>query len=95
MAFFGDPDSFADPPYSDFTAILDICRSSQVRIPSSHLNNYQCYSTLATFHEPRFFCEAISNSLAEAMSKEFHALTKTNTWDLVGLPPKNNAVGCK
>jgi hypothetical protein len=29
------------------------------------------------------------------MSEELSALSKTHTWDLVGLPPGKTAVGCK
>ncbi|KAL9259036.1 Retrovirus-related Pol polyprotein from transposon RE1-like protein [Drosera capensis] len=71
-------------------------RSTRVRLPSPHLNNYYCYPPLAVLHEPQSFREASTDPLwQQAMNEELHALSKIRTWDLVYLPPGKSLVGCK
>jgi hypothetical protein len=65
---------------------------------------YSCYSSsftsfLASIHclfEPPSYKEAILNPLwQQAMVKELSALHKTDTWNLVPLPPGKSVVGCR
>jgi hypothetical protein len=65
---------------------------------------YSCYSSsftsfLASIHclfEPSSYKEAIFDPLwQQAMDEELSALRKTDTWDLVPLPPGKSVVGCR
>jgi hypothetical protein len=65
---------------------------------------YSCYSSsftsfLASSHclfEPSSYKEAILDPLwQQAMDEELSALHKTDTWDLVPLPPGKSVVGCR
>uniref|UniRef100_A0A2N9EUE1 Integrase catalytic domain-containing protein n=1 Tax=Fagus sylvatica TaxID=28930 RepID=A0A2N9EUE1_FAGSY len=91
----GSPDS--DPASSaPSESPTDICRSTRVRAPPSHLSDYHCYFALATLHEPHTYREASTNPLwQQAMADELDALHKTHTWDMTTLPPGKSAVGCK
>jgi hypothetical protein len=43
-----------------------------------------------------FYKEAILNPfLQQAIDEELTALHKTNTWDLIPLPPGKSVVGCR
>ena len=71
-------------------------RSDRVRAPPAHLHDYHCFSILATHHEPHSYREASVDPLwQKAIFDELDALSKTHTWDLVDLPPRKFAVGCK
>ena len=71
-------------------------RSHRVTSIPSHLRDFHCFSTLASLQEPQTFHEASSNPLwQQAMKEELDALHKTGTWDLVYLPSKKSAIGCK
>jgi hypothetical protein len=56
-------------------------------------------SFLASIHclfEPSSYKEAIFDPLwQQAMDEELSALHKTDTWDLVPLPPGKSVVGCR
>jgi hypothetical protein len=65
---------------------------------------YSCYSSsftsfLASIHclfEPSSYKEAILDLLwQQAVDEELSALHKTDTWDLVPLPPGKSVVGCR
>lgn len=71
-------------------------RSSPVSHPLAYLQDYQCYSVLATIHEPQTFKEAqYDPKWQNAMQEELEALHKTHTWDIVDLPPDKSAIACK
>ena len=77
-----------DPPQD-----ISSCHSTRVRSIPTH---YHCYTTLATLHEPQTYREASTDHLWQiAMKKELDALTKSHTWDLVTLPPRQSVIGCK
>ena len=81
----------ADP--SDSHALR---RSHRVTTLPSHLYDFHCFSALASLQEPQTFREASSNPLwQQAMKEELDALHKTRTWDLVDLPSRKTAIGCK
>jgi hypothetical protein len=92
------PDSTTDPLAASLTPELSHeprC-FDRVRAPPAHLHDYHCFSVLATLHEPHSYREASADPLwQKAMSNELDALSKTHTWDLVDLPPRKFAVGCK
>jgi len=70
--------------------------STRVRNPPPSLNNYHCYSAIATIHEPSSYREASTNPIwQQAMAEEIQALEKTHTWDLVDLPTDKIPIGCK
>jgi hypothetical protein len=65
---------------------------------------YSCYSSSFTSFLPSIHClfelssykEAILDPLwQQAMDEELFALHKTNTWDLVPLPPSKSVVSCR
>jgi len=65
---------------------------------------YSCYSSsftffLASIHclfEPSSYKEVILDPLwQQAMDKELSAFKKTDTWDLVPLPPGKSVVSCR
>jgi hypothetical protein len=91
------PDPPTDPPItSSETHLSSPRRSTRVKTLPTHLRDFHCFSAIATIHEPHSFCEASTDLLwQKAMSEELSALSKTHTWDLVGLPPGKTAVGCK
>lgn len=71
-------------------------RSSRVSHQPAYLQDYHCYSAIATVHEPRTFKEArLDPDWQKAMQEELEALQKTHTWDLVDLPPNKTAIDCK
>jgi hypothetical protein len=81
------------------------CQSIRIR-KSTKLPDFanSCYSSsftsfLASIHclfEPSSYKEAILDPLwQQAMDKELSTLHKTDTWDLVPLPPSKNVVGCR
>jgi hypothetical protein len=87
--------------------IVDPPPRQSIRIrESTKLPNfaYSCYSSsftsfLASIHclfEPSSYKEAILDPLwQQAMDEELSALHKTDTWDLVPLPPGKSVVGCR
>ena len=71
-------------------------RSHRVTTLPSHLCDFHCFSALASLPEPQTFHEASSNPLwQQVMKEELDALHKTGTWDLVYLPSRKSAIGCK
>ena len=92
-----DPCENVDHTTTDSTTTTEpLRRSTRVSEPSTRLKNYHCYFALATIHEPRSFREASSHpSWQAAMTEELSALEKTQTWDLVELPPGKSVVSCK
>ena len=71
------PDPVITP---DSTPTPDIRRTTRVRAPPSHLNDFHCFSAIATLHEPHSYREASSDPLwQKAMSDELQALHKTGT----------------
>ena len=71
-------------------------RSTRVRQPPVHFQDYHCYYALVMLHEPRSYREASTNPLwQQAMTEEIQALEKTHTWELVDLPPGKAPIGCK
>ena len=76
----------ADSPNSDPTpsapseSPTDICRSTQVKAPPSHLTDYYCYFALATLHEPYTYREASTNPFwQQLMADKLDVLHKTHT----------------
>ena len=73
-----------------------LCRSHWVTTVHFHLRDFHCFSALASLQEPQTFCETSFNPLwQQAMKEELDALHKTETWDLVDLPSRKSAIGCK
>ena len=73
-----------------------IHRSSRVSHQPAYLQDYHCYSAIATDDEPRTFKEAQNNPAWEkAMREELEALQKSHTWDLVDLSPNKTVIDCK
>ena len=71
------------------------CSHRVTTIPS-HLRDFHCFSALASLQEPQTFHEASFNPLwQQAMKEELDALHKTGTLDLVDLPSRKSAIGCK
>ena len=71
-------------------------RSHMITTLPSHLRAFHCFSALASLQEPLSFHEASSNPLwQQAMKEELDALHKIGTWDLVDLPSRKSAIGCK
>ena len=71
-------------------------RSHRVTTLPAHLRDFHCFSALASLQEPQTFHDASSNPLwQQAMKEELDALHKTRTWDLVDLPSRKSAIGCK
>ena len=71
-------------------------RSHRVTTLPSHLRDFHCFFALSFLQEPQNFHEASSNPLwKQAMKEELDALYKTRTWDLVDLPFRKSAIGCK
>ena len=80
-----------DPPQD-----ISSYHSTRVRSIPTHLLDCHCYTALATLHEPQTYREASTDPLWQiAMKKELDALTKSHTWDLVTLPPRQSVIGCK
>ncbi|KAA0037233.1 Integrase, catalytic core [Cucumis melo var. makuwa] len=72
------------------------CRSTRVREPPIHLQDYHCFSTIVSFVEPTSYQEASTDPLwQKAMNDELQALEKMHTWDYVDLPPGKKPIGCK
>ena len=70
--------------------------SHQVTTLLSHLRDFHCFFFLASLQEPQTFHEASSNPLwQQAMKEELDALHKTGTLNLVDLPYRKSAIGCK
>ncbi|GKV42955.1 hypothetical protein SLEP1_g50303 [Rubroshorea leprosula] len=78
---------------------LDTSSSShptRVRNPPIRLQDYYCFSTLTSLHEPQCYKEAsLDPQWQQAMKEELQALKKTCTWDLVNLLTDKTLVGCK
>ncbi|KAA0052263.1 Retrovirus-related Pol polyprotein from transposon TNT 1-94 [Cucumis melo var. makuwa] len=71
-------------------------RSTWVREPPIHLQDYHCFSTIISLVEPTSYQEASTDPLwQKAMNDELQALEKTHTWDYVDLPPGKRLIGCK
>lgn len=52
--------------------------------------------TLSTIYEPTTYDEAVRNeNWKQAIQTKFSALMKTNTWELIHVPPNKKVVGCK
>jgi hypothetical protein len=84
---------------------LSLCQSIRIR-NSTKLPDFvcSCYSSSFTFFLASIHCLSEPSSYKEiiidpfwhqAMNEEFYALHKTNTWDLVPLPPSKSVVGCR
>lgn len=60
---------------------------------------YNVLNRISTENVPQTVKEALESSNSkewqEAMVAEFTALEKNQTWDMVDLPPKSKAIGCK
>ncbi|KAA0037380.1 retrotransposon protein [Cucumis melo var. makuwa] len=66
-------------------------RSTWVREPPIHLQDYHCFSTIVSLVEPTSYQEASTDPLwQKAMNDE-----KMHTWDYVDLPPGKRPIGCK
>ena len=73
-----------------------LCHSHQKTTILSHPRGFHCFSTLASLQEPQTFHEASSNPLwQQVMKEELDAQHKTGIWDLVNLPSRKSAIGCK
>ena len=87
------------PPVVDLVGLSDshaLRRSHRVTTLPSHLHDFHFFFALASLQEPQSFREASSNPLwQQAMKEELDALHKTETWDLVDLPSRKSAIGCK
>ncbi|KAL0550370.1 hypothetical protein IC582_014879 [Cucumis melo] len=71
-------------------------RSTRVREPPIHLQDYHCFSTIISLIEPTSYQEASTDPLwQKAMNDELQALEKMHTWDYVDLPPGKRPIGCK
>ncbi|KAL0540368.1 hypothetical protein IC582_024605 [Cucumis melo] len=71
-------------------------RSTRVREPPIHLQDYHCFSTIISLVEPTSYQVASTNPVwQKAMNDELQALEKTHTWDYVDLPPGKRPIGCK
>ncbi|KAA0058546.1 putative mitochondrial protein [Cucumis melo var. makuwa] len=71
-------------------------RSTRVREPPIHLQDYHCFSTIISLVEPTSYQEASTDPLwQKAMNDELQALEKMHTWDYVDLPPGKRPIGCK
>ncbi|KAA0042921.1 Retrovirus-related Pol polyprotein from transposon TNT 1-94 [Cucumis melo var. makuwa] len=71
-------------------------RSTRIREPPIHLQDYHFFSTIVSLVEPTSYQEASTDPLwQKAMNDELHALEKTHTWDYVDLPPGKKPIGCK
>ncbi|KAL0559260.1 hypothetical protein IC582_003857 [Cucumis melo] len=71
-------------------------RSTRVREPPIHLQDYHCFFTIVSLIEPTSYQEASTDPLwQKAMNDELQALEKTHTWDYVDLPPGKRPIGCK
>ncbi|KAA0048606.1 putative mitochondrial protein [Cucumis melo var. makuwa] len=71
-------------------------RSTWVREPLIHLQDYHYFSTIVFLVESTSYQEASSNPLwQKAMNDELQALKKMHTWDYVALPPGKRPIGCK
>ncbi|TYK10332.1 Retrovirus-related Pol polyprotein from transposon TNT 1-94 [Cucumis melo var. makuwa] len=71
-------------------------RSTRVREPPIHLQDYHCFSTIVSLIEPTSYQEASTDPLwQKAMNDELQALEKMHTWDYVDLPPGKRPIGCK
>ncbi|KAA0068117.1 retrotransposon protein [Cucumis melo var. makuwa] len=83
----GSPEPTPDTPHR---------RSTGVREPPIHLQDYHCFSTIISLVEPTSYQEASTDPLwQKAMNDELQALEKTHTWDYVDLPPGKRPIGCK
>ncbi|KAL0549125.1 hypothetical protein IC582_013605 [Cucumis melo] len=71
-------------------------RSTRVREPPIHLQDYHCFSTIVSLVEPTSYPEASTDPLwQKSMNDELQALEKTHTWDYVDLPPGKRPIGYK
>ncbi|KAA0048580.1 putative mitochondrial protein [Cucumis melo var. makuwa] len=71
-------------------------RSTRVRKPPIHLQDYHCFFTVISLIEPTSYQEASTDPLwQKAMNDELQALEKTHTWDYVDLPPGKRPIGYK
>jgi hypothetical protein len=104
----GTPEaSFSSIAPQASSEIVDPPSRQSIRIPkSTKLPDfaYSCYSSsftsfLASIHclfEPFSYKKAILDPLwQQAMDDELSALHKTDTWDLVPLPPSKSVLGCR
>jgi hypothetical protein len=75
----GSPTS--DPvPSAPLESPIDLCHSTRVKAPPSHLTDYHCYFALATLHKPYTYHEASINPLLQqTMADELDALHRTHT----------------
>jgi len=84
---------------------LSLCQSIRIR-KSTKLPDFvcSCCSSSFTLFLTSIHCLSESSSYKEkiidhlwhqAVNEEFYALHKTNTWDLVPLPPSKSVVGCR
>ena len=69
---------------------MQIRSKSGIHNPRLHL------SLFLTHSEPKTVKQALTNDYwLSAIQQEYDALMKNNTWALVSLPPKRQAIGCK
>ncbi|XP_022867375.1 uncharacterized protein LOC111387092 [Olea europaea var. sylvestris] len=74
----GSSDDYAIASTPLESSDLDVRRSSRVRAPPMHLNNYYYFSILDSLHEPRNYRETCSDPVwQQAMSEELDVLYKT------------------
>ncbi|TYK09620.1 Retrovirus-related Pol polyprotein from transposon TNT 1-94 [Cucumis melo var. makuwa] len=90
QSFFCDdgPKPTLDTPYR---------RSTRVREPLIHLQDYHCFSNIVSLVEPTSYQETSTEySLCQkAMNDELQALEKTHTLDYVNLPLDKRPIDCK
>ena len=98
---------FSSPPLQASSEIVDSPPRQSIRIrKSTKLPDfvYSCYSSSFTSFLASVHCFVDSSSYKEtsldplwqqAMDEKLSALHKTNTWDLVPLPPGKSVVGCR
>ncbi|KAA0053476.1 retrotransposon protein [Cucumis melo var. makuwa] len=78
------------------TLDIPLHRSTQIRKPPIHLQDYHYFSTIVFLVEPTSYQEASTEPLwQKAMSDESQALEMMHTWDYVNLPPRKSPIGWK
>ncbi|KAL9995344.1 putative RNA-directed DNA polymerase [Helianthus debilis subsp. tardiflorus] len=77
--------------------LLDVCSAtSSISIPDLSPPTQHFLAQLDIIHEPFSYQEAASQPIwQEAMAKEFEALEKNKTWEIVDLPKDKKAIKCK
>ncbi|KAA0026173.1 Retrovirus-related Pol polyprotein from transposon TNT 1-94 [Cucumis melo var. makuwa] len=71
-------------------------RSTRVRKPPIHLQDYHCFSTIVSLIEPTSYQEASTDPLwQKAINDELQVIEKMHTWEYVDLPSGKRHIGCK